>query len=235
MRGAAPRWLAPVAAAVAVLLVGGLAWALLLRPDARNPVTVATETATAPATPTPSAPESTQPQATRSESATSAPAGTQALPVYYVGTGSTANPWLLYRTFLPDQRVGADPSALANKAVSIALAGRDDNGHSLTAYEGSLQPWRPGTTATTSLGPDEIRVVLAAGRGAPGSPRTSNASGCSSWCGPPRPPPARTSRFGSRLPPVRRSSRACLAGSTRDRPRRTRTLHRSGSPNQAAT
>lgn len=144
---AASRWLAPLAAAVAVLLVAGLAWLLVLRPDGSNPVTIATGTATAPATPTPTPNEST-------------PVGTQSLPVYYVGPGSTANPWLLYRTFLPEQRVANDPTALASKAVGIALAGRDDNGHSLTAYEGFVQPWPTGTTATTSVGPDEIRVVL---------------------------------------------------------------------------
>ncbi|MGB8381565.1 MAG: Gmad2 immunoglobulin-like domain-containing protein [Dermatophilaceae bacterium] len=162
---AASRWLAPVAAAVAVLIVAGLAWLLVLRPDQRSPVTMATGTTTAPATPspteaTPNESAQTQPAPTRPETATSAAVGTQSLPVYYVGPGSTANPWLLYRTFLPEQRVANEPTALASKAVGIALAGQDDSGHSLTAYEGYLQPWQPGTTATTTVGPAEIRVIL---------------------------------------------------------------------------
>ena len=67
---AASRWLAPVAAAVAVLLVAGLAWLLVLRPDQRSPVTIATGTTTAPATPSPT-------EATPNESAQTQPAPTR--------------------------------------------------------------------------------------------------------------------------------------------------------------
>ena len=160
---AARRWLAPVAAAVAVLLVAGLAWLLVLRPDERSPVTIATGSISAPATPAPSESPPTQSASnpSPSESAASAPlADTRALPVYYVGEGTTGVPWLLHRAFLPGQLVASDPSASADQAVGIALAGEDANGHSLTAYEGYLQPWQPGTTAATTVGPSEIRVVL---------------------------------------------------------------------------
>jgi hypothetical protein len=69
-------------------------------------------------------------------------------------------PWLLYRTFLPAQQVAPDATSLASRAVAIALSGRDDTGRTLTAYEGYLQPWRPGTTAAVTVGADEIQVVL---------------------------------------------------------------------------
>jgi len=155
-------WLAPVAASVAVLLVGGLVWLLLVRPSGSGPVAVVTDTATSTVAPTPTSLPPNQapntlvpPPASPSEQA-----GSQALPVYYVGPGTTAVPWLLYRTFLPEQGVGTDPSALAGAAVGIALSGQDDHGRSLTAYEGYLQPWQPGTTATTTVRPAEISVVL---------------------------------------------------------------------------
>ncbi len=159
-----PPWLAPVAASVAVLLVGGLVWLLIVRPSGPGPVAVVTDTAssttetTATPTPTASAPA---PQPTSQQPPSPlASAGSQALPVYYVGPGTTAVPWLLYRTFLPEQRVSTDPSTLADAAVRIALSGQDDNGRSLTAYEGYQQPWAPGTTASTTVGADEIQVVL---------------------------------------------------------------------------
>ncbi|MGV1008895.1 MAG: Gmad2 immunoglobulin-like domain-containing protein [Dermatophilaceae bacterium] len=165
----ARRWLAPLAAAAAVLLVGGLAWLLVLRPGRSTPVPIATDTVTAPAIPTasgsPSATStvtstSTARPSTASPAAPPAPVGVRTLPVYYVGNGTTAHPWLLYRAFLPGQQVASDASAQAAQAVTIALAGQDGNGHSLTAYDGFQQPWRPGTTASTSVGPAEIQVVL---------------------------------------------------------------------------
>lgn len=161
-RGRMPGWVAPVAASVAIVLVASVAW-LLLRPSGPTPVVVATGTATVNVTdPTASAPE---PTPTGSGTATSSPAGapavgSHALPVYYVAKGSTAKPWLLYRTFLPDQRVASDPTALASAAVAIALSGQDGAGRSLTAYEGYLQQWRPRTTAAVTVGADEIEIVL---------------------------------------------------------------------------
>lgn len=155
-----PRWVAPAAASVAILLVASVAW-LLLRPAGPAPVVVGTGTETVTVTdPTATEPEAT-PTGTGTATSSGAPAvGSQALPVYYVARGTTAKPWLLYRTFLPDQSLASDPSGLATAAVAIALSGQDAAGRSLTAYEGYLQPWRPGTTATVTVAADEIRIVL---------------------------------------------------------------------------
>lgn len=154
-----PRWLAPVAASVAVLLVATIAW-LLLRPEDSAPIVVGTPTVTATESPATSQPSPTATSTTAPTATGSAGVSSQTLPIYYVGRGSTAKPWLLHRTFLPGQQVASDATALASRAVAIALAGRDDAGHTLTAYEGYLQPWRPGTTATVTAGPSEIQVVL---------------------------------------------------------------------------
>lgn len=150
-----PPWLLPVAASLLVVLVGLGTW-VALRPSppvvgpAAGPGTAITGSATTGSnTPSSAAPTTIATQATVS------------LPIYYIGTGSQALPWLLHRDFLPAQWVGdGSPSARATAAVTIAVSAKDTNGQALPAYPGLQQPWEADTTATATVTADEIHVVL---------------------------------------------------------------------------
>ncbi len=150
-----PPWLLPVAASLLVVLVGLGTWVILRPPPpvvgpAAGPGTAITGSATS--------------SADSSSSTTPTTIATRAsvqLPIYYIGTGSQALPWLLHRDFLPAQWVGdGSPSARATAAATIALSGRDTNGQALPAYPGLQQPWEADTTATATVTADEIHLVL---------------------------------------------------------------------------
>lgn len=164
-----PSWWGPVAAAVALAVVAGLAW-WGLRPRAGEPSAASTTvvtvspspTTTAGPTPTPSVPSTTP-------SATSVPPTTsQALPVFYAGPElrqAGAERWVLAREFVRvDVPAGVDASALATAAVGLALRGAPDPNPN--GYAGA---WPAGTTATVRVEPGAIEVTISAA----GSPALS--------------------------------------------------------------
>jgi hypothetical protein len=151
----ARAWLVPAAAAAVVLLAGG-AVLLTLRPGtAPTPTALTTTTVTI-------APEAPAATTTPSTTPTALPSGNGvALPIYYVGSGSTVHPWLLHRDFLPGQNVGdASPAGLAAAAVTVAVSGVDTLGSAIPDYDGLQHPWATGTTASASIGGGELQVVL---------------------------------------------------------------------------
>ena len=83
-------------------------------------------------------------------------AGTWAMPLYQVVTGTSVQPWLLSRTFvsLPDP---GDRTARVQAAVNAALAGGSGSG---SAVYGLQKPWLAGTTATVTTTDTQLGIVL---------------------------------------------------------------------------
>lgn len=82
------------------------------------------------------------------------PAGSWAMPVYEVVTGTSTAPWLLSRTFV----TVADPGDRAARAQAAITALMPDGGP--TTIYGYQQPWAPDTTAKVSVTDTQITIVL---------------------------------------------------------------------------
>lgn len=153
-----PVWMLPVAASILAVLVGLGAW-LTLRP-ASTPTPILPGTTSA----APSVPDSSPGPSSTASPSTSASASTSSttvqLPVYYVGAGTTVNPFLLHRDFLPQPVADQSPTGLAAAAVTVSMSGRDRTGRALPAYPGLLVGWDADATATATLVASEIRLVL---------------------------------------------------------------------------
>lgn len=93
------------------------------------------------------------PEATRS-SASVTPAGSWAMPLYEVVTGTSTSPWLLSRTFVTVPDPG-DRTARTQAAITALMP----NGTQTGIY-GYLQPWSPDTTATVTVTDTQIGIVL---------------------------------------------------------------------------
>lgn len=152
-RSGRPAWVAPAAASVAVVLVGLIAWALT-RPSPSTPVSATTPVSTT-AGPLTTGPSSAA-TPTASPTTAAAPGTAYAAPVYFVGRGTSTNPWVLYREVVP-LVLGADtPQARAQAAVEVALGSL-----AVTDAPTYLRAWVPGTTATVTVA-DRIDIVLSA-------------------------------------------------------------------------
>ena len=154
-----PGWWGPVAVAVAVAVIAGLAW-WGLRPGQGEPTATGTPTVTTTVTPSPSAPSASgTPVAPGSSTTAPVPGAQQALPVFFVGpqTGQPdAKRWGLVREYVRTTvPAGADASALATAAVGLALAGVPDPNPN--GYAGA---WPSGTTAVVRVGPSDIAVTI---------------------------------------------------------------------------
>lgn len=90
--------------------------------------------------------------------APSVPAGSWAMPVYAVVTGTGTQPWLLNRVFLR-QSAPADTAAAVQMAVATLLTGQAPDGTRLNPYA-IQQPWNTGTTATVTVADDAITIIL---------------------------------------------------------------------------
>lgn len=86
------------------------------------------------------------------------PAGTWAMPVYEVVTGTATQPWLLNRTFISVPDAG-DPTTRVQSAVAALLSGATSDGTQIGIY-GYQQPWPAGTTATVTVTDTQIGIVL---------------------------------------------------------------------------
>ena len=157
--GVRPRWLAPVAAAAAVALIAGGAFALTRGgghpssgPAASGPTTTAAmtspgSTAAATTTARPSGPSQAVAPATVAVT----------LPAYFVGpNGGNGDRWGLYREFLKGQvRTGAGDADRAKAALKLAM-----NAQPFSNTDGYLQPWSGTTVTAVSVTPSQILVTL---------------------------------------------------------------------------
>jgi hypothetical protein len=150
-RNGPPRWLAPVAAAAAAVLIAGTAWALTQR-DA-GPVPPAVTTAP---TPTDSPTAEPSPTAT-TPSPTSTAAEAALLPVYYVGPiGDDKPTYRLFREFLR----GSTPATAREEQKALEALRLATDAQRFSNTDGYLQPWSGTEVTAVSVTPELITVSL---------------------------------------------------------------------------
>ncbi len=163
-----PPWLLPLAASLLVLVVGVGIWGVTRPQPTPVPATptgtsapVTTPSASPTGTAAPSPTGSANVPTTGPAVTTAPPAGLPySAPVYYVGPGTSTQPWLLTRDFVPATTTADQPAARAVAALQVLLDGALPDGTRLP-YAGLLTPWQPGTTARVSTdAAGEIVVVL---------------------------------------------------------------------------
>lgn len=144
-------WLSAAAAVVLAVALAAM-WALRPQTAATN-----TEMAAAPATTGASAPAVTEASSSTNGDAQAKSATRWAMPVYYVTTGTSLQPWLLNRDFISVD-APSDISGRVQLAVSTLVTGTI-NGTRLP-YSDWQQPWPEGEQVTTVVDSGQIRVDL---------------------------------------------------------------------------
>jgi hypothetical protein len=148
------RWLLPVAAAAAVALIVGGAWAATHGDD--NQLVPTPPASSGPATS--GSPNTSAASPTRTSPAPPPVVGAASLPVYFVGpTAPGKTTFKLFREFLRDGvTAGASPAERAKASLVLAI-----HSQAYSGSDGYLQPWAGQTIGDVTVTSQRISIALA--------------------------------------------------------------------------
>lgn len=141
------RWLAPLAAAAAVAVLGGASW--LANRDSTTPAPAATSTTS----PVPSTSPSSPAPTTATTGSTATAGTTLALPAYFVGRTGDDGGFGLYREFIRATVPATTDDAKAQAAVALAMSAQP-----FGAEAGYIQAW--GSTRVEAVSVTAARITV---------------------------------------------------------------------------